>query len=138
VSSDGEFVVVGDTAFQDPFLGLWQGVEEVNGRAAALGSFLLGAFDGHVEAERFAWNGYEVVRRRLGPGPESLARRAPAVGSWDAYLVYAGEKPVAMALGPSGGGTAWISVVFDDVVSAIEGWFEEFEEWRIVKRPEAT
>ncbi len=43
-----------------------------------------------------------------------------------------------MALGPSGHGSAWISIVFDDVVGEIGSAVEVFEEWKVIKRPDAT
>jgi hypothetical protein len=143
VAPDGERVVRGEEAFHREFVGIWDKLDEVDDRAAELGSFLVRAFHDkgddkdEGEAVRFPWGEYEVIRRAVGPGPAAFQKRYPSVGGWDAYLVYAGEKPMAMVLGPtvpSGEDDAWISVVLDDVVGKLGGTVEVAEEWKVVKR----
>ncbi len=141
VSPDGERVVRGEEAFSREYFGIWQKLDAVDGNAAELGAFLLRVFEGRGEsaAERFLWADYEVIRRAVGPGPAALQKRSSPVGGWDAYLVYAGERPVALALGPtapSGESDPWISVVLDDVVGEVGGTAEVMEEWKVIKRSE--
>ena len=55
------------------------------------------------------------------------------VKSWDAYFFYAGEEPIALALGPTAAGSAWISVVFDDVVGEIGSSVQVLDEWKMIQ-----
>jgi len=137
VSTNGEYVVVGDERFRKEAYDIWRKVEAMDGPEADLGAFLLGAFGTAGEAVRFSWRGYDVIRKTQGLGPALLERRAPSVKSWDAFFFYAGEDPVAMALGPTAAGSAWISVVFDDVVGEIGSSVQVLEEWKIIQEPDS-
>jgi hypothetical protein len=143
-------MVVGDERYVTTWPAVWRRATKTDEAPVAWGRFLLGLFpEIHQraragEAWAFMWHGYYVIRIPVKSVPDVLRTRIPDVSDWDAYLLYRGPTPVAIALGPAGvvqntaGKPTWIAVLLDDLVGEIARPEYVLEEWTIRPRLAAT